>query len=165
MFFKFNWKGRFLKMKNRWFVGIGVLLVFGFVLTGCATTNGGGQQQQGGGGGGEPNNEPKTIVITGFNLDSQPEEMGAFLLIDWETGGPAGGGASRDGDTCTIKLQKGGIPWTGTGEYFLIFEFRPGINGGKRTLWAYQDYSHLAINKAVTTVKWSDFGEPWDDDN
>ncbi|MDR2446127.1 MAG: hypothetical protein LBD58_02355 [Treponema sp.] len=155
MFFRINWKGRFLKMRNKWFAGLCVLLVFGFVLAGCPTN----------GGGGETNNEPKTIVITGFNLDSQPDEMGAFLLIDWETGGPAGGGASRDGDTCTIKLQKGGVPWTGTGEYFLIFEFRPGINGGKRTLWVYQDYSLLAINKAVTTVKWSDFGEPWDDDN
>ena len=155
MFFKINWKGRFLKMKNRWFVGIGVLLVFGFVLTGCATTNGGGQQQQGGGG--EPNNEPKTIVITGFNLDSQPEEMGAFLLWDWESGGPAGGGAGRDGDTLTINLMASGKPWTGTDECFLLFEVKPGINGGERSLWVYQNWTKIAINKAVTTVKWSDF--------
>ena len=112
---------------------------------------------------GEPNNEPKSIVITGFDLDIQPEEMGAFLLWDWERGSPAGGGASRDGDTLTIELRTGDggvrVPWTGTGEYFLLFEVRPGINGGEYTRWVYQDWAILAINKAVTTVRWSDFGE------
>ncbi|MDR0999054.1 MAG: hypothetical protein LBL70_08295, partial [Treponema sp.] len=29
-------------MKNKWFVGLGVLLIFGFVLAGCDTDTGGG---------------------------------------------------------------------------------------------------------------------------
>jgi hypothetical protein len=35
-------KGRFSKMKNKWFVGLGVLLVIGFILAGCDTSLGGG---------------------------------------------------------------------------------------------------------------------------
>ena len=40
-----------MKMKNKWFVGLGVLLVCGFVLAGCDTATGGGG---GGDGGGTP---------------------------------------------------------------------------------------------------------------
>jgi predicted small secreted protein len=66
MFFIINRKGRFLKMKNKWFMGIGVLLVFGFVLAGCATSNGGGGSDLPGGGG-EPveGNGTDTVVISG----------------------------------------------------------------------------------------------------
>jgi hypothetical protein len=34
-----HWKGRFLKMKNKWFVGFCVLWIFGLVLPGCASLN------------------------------------------------------------------------------------------------------------------------------
>jgi hypothetical protein len=37
MFLIINRKGRFLKMKNKWFVGFCVLLAVGFVLAGCNT--------------------------------------------------------------------------------------------------------------------------------
>jgi hypothetical protein len=139
---------------------IALVAVIGFSMAGCASTS---QETTTQPTSPQLNNEPKSIVITGFNLELkfQPDEMGAFLLWDWDRGGPAGDGASRNGDTLTIELKTntdaGRVPWTGTGEYFLLFEVRPGINGGEYTRWVYQDWAIVAINKAVTTVKWSDF--------
>jgi hypothetical protein len=37
---KLNEEGWFLKMRNKWFFGLGVLLVFGFMLTACNSGSG-----------------------------------------------------------------------------------------------------------------------------
>jgi predicted small secreted protein len=52
-------------MKNKWFASISVLLVFGFVLAGCATSNsGGGGELPSGGGESVEGNDGSTFTFT-----------------------------------------------------------------------------------------------------
>jgi hypothetical protein len=174
MFFKNKRKGRFLKMKNKWFVGIGVLLVFWFILAGCTTAGSspGTTPQPVAGGGGETNNEEKTIVITGFDLEGQTP-TNAYLINegadpwqdpDWVMYCMVDN-TIFDGNTITLPLwvhdgKEVGTRFTGTGKYRLLvviddwsgrYMWVDRVNGGV----------DLDIKEAVTTVRWSDFDKQW----
>jgi hypothetical protein len=110
---------------------VGVSLVFGLVLAGCATNTSD-----------EPNTDPKTIVITGFNLELQNglefairETLeGPLIGRRWISRLPPGNGPRDvsmeliDMDTTASGThpENGEQPWTGTGNYFI--SFNPGGN-------------------------------------
>ena len=119
-------KGRFLNMKNKWLVDISVLLIFGFILTGCATnasTDKGITYNSM-----EITSQPKSLKITGFPEPSV-RTLAVITIRDgvnpWEKPPLASAGVSvRAGVTdYTFTLRVGDDPWnndaetwTGSGE-------------------------------------------------
>ena len=115
-------------MKNKWLVGISVLLIFGFILAGCATNadidNG-------------ITPQPKTLTITGFPEPSV-RTLAVIKIYDgadpWNKPVVASAGAAvrPESTDCTFSLHVGGdewdnaaADWTGSGEYLIwLFIYR-----------------------------------------
>jgi hypothetical protein len=174
-------------MKKNKFSVLGMLtmvLTFGIVAIGCVSTdNGSGKQPSGGGepvedngGGGETNNEPKTIVITGFNLPLEGKGgIDIELTGDWETETHefivhARGPARLNGQTLTCQLYVGNTDkrWTGTGEYSVNIRIKPPKGPEGTEFYRYQfndDDIHndvrVNIKDAETTFEWSSFKFAW----
>jgi hypothetical protein len=142
MFFKIKWKGKFMKMKNKCFFGFGVLLVFGFILAGCDTDTGG-----------ETNTDPKSIKITGFNLEGY-SKLFVFLSdtpqLTWSDERQFESRAEISGSDITVELAptffdesndqvKVGEPWTGSGKYYLWIQIAPTVytGPGQRPVYFY----------------------------
>jgi hypothetical protein len=114
-------------MKKNKFSVLGIVLALGFVFVGCEP-----------GTGDVPNTDPKTIKITGFNL--QDAEM-LFLFVNNEpssnwppvTGGWIAASESGFGSDITVELKRDFEswdwteskpwtefePWTGSGQYYI----------------------------------------------
>jgi hypothetical protein len=184
MFFRINKKGRFLKMKNKWFVGIGVFLVMGLVLAGCKTD-----------GNNELNTDPKSIKIIGFNLTGY-EKFFVFVSetpqLNWSSKRHFESRTNISGPEITVELAptfydesegkvKVGEPWTGSGKYYLWIQIdEPWVDGKNpapgRPVYFYAvhgtssisdgvevDYSNangiapIYIEEAVTILEFSKF--------
>jgi hypothetical protein len=136
-----------------------LMLLFGLILAGCLTDNSGSELHTG----------PKTIVITGFNLNVT---KGIECVIRWELDGPAIARLYRgiqgfpgsvvsmeliDMDTTTASgthPENGEQPWTGTGNYFISF------NPDNVNYFYSADGTNIKrfyINDAVTTLDWAKF--------
>jgi hypothetical protein len=161
-------------MKNKFSV-LGMLamaLIFGFVLSACATAEvPTAEASSGTDGGGESNNEEKTIIITGFSQSGITPLKGDLIDPDWDNwtniaNGRLVLGTNYDGETATIWLWtegKDGERWTGTGEYSLILEVIPAREAGKKSS-EYVLNRNVDIKEAETTVQWSDFEYGWEND-
>jgi hypothetical protein len=132
MFFIIDWKGRFLKMKNKWFVGIGVLLVLGFVLAGCGTAGGSLETTP------QPESEPspattpqqRSITVTGITYESSPFTLTVEIINpeDWTKVVASGGIGQPTEQDYNFSLVVGEDPWgdnkvpfTDSGNYFVKF--------------------------------------------
>ena len=142
-----------------------MMLALILVLAGCATTGDNGNETTGGS---EPNKEPKTIIVIGFNLESRTPVKGVIIDPDWDnwkeyaSGGIEPGNNYKDG-TITLYLwaDDGSGRFTGTGEFSLLLSVEPGREVGKPGS-TYVLNRNVEINEAETTVNWSDFEFGWD---
>ena len=137
-----------------------MVLVFGLVLFSCDT----GTSDFTNGGGGEPNSEPKTIIITGFNLEGKTPTKGDIIDTDWNnwkvyaSGGVEPGNNYKDGIiTLYLWNNDGSGRFTGTGLYSLLVTV---TDGESRSTYVFN--GAVDIKKAETTVEWSDFEFGWD---
>jgi hypothetical protein len=169
--------------KKRFFFGtLATVLVLGLVFAGCTTTTNSN---------GKLDNNPRTIKITGFNLEGirplvmhlKPESEGLFsdpvVAADPEI----------DGTTLSYKLAEYGPeweraspngprddkPWTGTGKFVLGIILSPSPNDPSKNASFYfysavdtlEDGTNPAtavdIKDTVTTLEWSKFYCAWDD--
>jgi len=165
-------------MKKDKFLSLGMLA---FVLTlGLVPAGRAGAQQAGGA---QQNNEEKTIVITGFELEkSWPNWAGKTPIMgilfpkslngnyDWNTQVAycmVDSSNFKDG-TITLSLwdrskEVGGkgVRWTGTGEYILCLDIKPANTGKSAARFIKIDgkgnVENVVIKEAVTTFKWSEF--------
>jgi len=139
--------------KGRFFV-LG-MLALALALSGCDT------------GGDEPNNEPKTIVITGFSLQGKTDikvyQVSSIYEMDLGNDTTVYGGAGPDltGDIAIERYNKDGKPWTGTGKYYIYLQVSP-ANGGKgRSGYFYssdgKNPAQVNIKDKVTKLEWSKF--------
>jgi len=135
---------------------LALVLTLGLVLASCATMSG--------------NREPKTIIITGYNLQGRTPVNG-IILSSWEpwTEAASGGvelGNNFVGDTITLYLHEPNSSrrFTGNGGYSLIVNVTPAIERGKSgSAYLYNNNgSGVIINEAVTTIEWSHFEHGWD---
>jgi hypothetical protein len=165
-------------MKKNSFLVLGMLamaLIFGFVLSGCATeapaTSAPIAEVPGSG---ESNNDEKTIVITGFNLPVEGiKQIKVDLTGDWvdEQGWwiiPANCVAKVDGQTLTAWLYVGDTDerWTGTGEYGINIYLISSVTGKtvKTYRYGYETGKEwITIKDTETILEWADFVFAWDD--
>jgi hypothetical protein len=151
---------------------LGMVLVFGIVLFGCDPD-----------GGNESNTDPKTIKITGFNLEGY-DQIFVFLCAtpqyDWPP--VVESRAEISGSDITVELaptlddESAGEPWTGSGKYYLWIQLGPTENQGPghRPVYVYAvdgaspvsngataDYSAngtlIYIEDTVTILEFSEF--------
>jgi hypothetical protein len=167
-------------MKNKWFTSIGVLLVFWLVLTGCASTGAVTPEEPTPGtipqpAGDTANTDEKTIVITGFELESwglagRMPDIGYLRHPgdqNWVAYCKVEPGVNYKDGTITLWLwvndgKDVGTRWTGIGEYELLLEIKPAQTAGKSAMAFVKvdtngNVENVAIKEAETTFKWSEF--------
>jgi hypothetical protein len=119
--------------------------------------------------GGQENKEPKTIIVTGFNLSGKTPTKGILIHPNWDNWTEVAAAGVESGfnyidNTITLWFWvSDGVRWTGTGEYSLLVDVRPGREAGKSGSVYFLNRS-VDIKEAETTVKWSDFEYGWEFD-
>jgi hypothetical protein len=160
MFFKIEWKRRFMEMKNKCFFGFGVLFVFWFLLTGCPTD-----------GSDEPYTGPKTIKITGYSSQGiTANDMEIYLESTGIVHPPTAEAEGEiNGQIITYSLTNWkpggnttGEPWAGMGKSFIVIACDPPKDTSKDgAKYVYSEDGKNAtpvdIKDAVTTLEWSKF--------
>jgi hypothetical protein len=151
------------EMKNKWFAGIGVLLVFGFVLAGCQTNPETSPQP-------ETTPQPKSLTITGM-----PAGYSANLIVEEEVEPytrVAIGAANLGEQDVTFNLVLGedpwnndAAPWTGSGEYIVqIIIWQTSDDGSPKRYYYDSTVNPKLIFTDETpsqTVAFDLFKEPW----
>jgi hypothetical protein len=138
-------------------------IAFGLVLAGCASTGGAKDSAVAAKqlAAAEVPDEPKSIVITGFNLQGKTDSH--LTLRDGSGERVARSSFANPGTTITFKLtadRQGQNPWTGTGECLIELEVNPGKTLGGARYWFSVDGTNRAqvdIKEAVTTLDFSNF--------
>jgi hypothetical protein len=133
-------------MKSKRFVGIGVLLVFGFILAGCATN------------GSSEDTSEKIITITGLP-ETITGEFGLGLKTSKDDSSTEiGGNAPIVNRSVTIWVwYNTGSYWTnwhGTGDFYIECFSEEGANPDPSV---YRTIKKISINSANTTVDFSEF--------
>jgi hypothetical protein len=153
-----------MKKDNFFVLGmLAMVLALGLAFVGCDN----------GGGGDEPYDGPKTIKITGFNLDipvttnHKTGESAKFLYVSVREpvdNGPRianGQVKNPSGQDITFELFENSESWTGTGSYFILLEGPPKDSGRDGGRYWYSvngvDPAPVDIKDAVTTLDFSDF--------
>jgi hypothetical protein len=152
-------------VKRKIMLGIfGVALVFGLIPMGCDTNTSN-----------EPNTDPKTIVITGFDLYVEGfleiairEELDGPKTARIGIGGGIPGSDPRDASAKLIDMdttatgthpENGEQPWTGTGNYFISFDPDAGGSNSVKYYYSVDDAtpSKYYIKDAVTKLAFAKF--------
>ena len=167
MFYKIKLKGRLLKMKTKWFVGIGVLLLCGFVLAGCATGAGIGTTPQ-----------QKFLTITGVPA-GQNANLGLSVYGVEGRNDVASGtvwladlGAGEHDITYSIHVGEeshddNAAAWTGSGEYVVWIDFFQTGEQSSKKVYYYGGGTgditpfHFTDETPSKTVAWDQFEEVW----
>ena len=153
-----------MKMKQKMFLGFAVLILAAiFILAGCDTDNEDNTN---------PNTDPKTIKITGFN----GVEDGHTIWLNVQTSlGPdnvnvAFGSATVSGETLIFNLKNNvelTSDWVGYGSYYIIisnyvetqtssYEWRWVFTNGV-TVTSIADVPKYSIDKSTATIPFDKF--------
>jgi hypothetical protein len=131
-----------------------MVLTLGLAFVGCNTD------------GGEPNTDPKSIRITGFNENKT--RLFVYVMhdinddLDSDLFVYSGGFVLSDQNEYTIALKTTAAEsWTGTGKYFIMIQVEPANGGQGRSAFFYSvdgiNPALIDIEDAVTTLEWSKF--------
>jgi hypothetical protein len=168
MYVSQNKIGRLLKMKNKWFLGIGVLLACGFILVGCAS-------EANPSSGTTP--QPKFLTITGvpagysaiLGLSVYGVEGRSDVAV--AAGWLADLGAGEHDITYSIHVGEdpwdNAVPWTGSGEYVVWIDFFQSDSQDSKRTYFYGGGTgdiipfHFTDKTPSKTVAWNQFVEVW----
>jgi hypothetical protein len=163
---------------NKLFALLGTLafvLVFGFVVVGCATGSSPNTNEPESTTGSSPNNEPKSIKITGITFTDTNGAAGVQLFREPKFGGNSIAREEyksvqiNDGELIAdLKVSEGwnstDASWTGSGKYYICLMLAHANGwaddgGGTHIFWWAKDgkSAEYDIQDAVTTLEFSQF--------